>query len=33
MAISNFISTVWSETLIKQLDQEYIGVQELQPRF
>ena len=26
MAISNFISTVWSETLIKQLDQEYIGV-------
>lgn len=26
MAISNFISTVWSETLLKELDQEYIGV-------
>ena len=26
MAISNFISTVWSETLLKQLDKEYIGV-------
>ena len=26
MAITNFISTVWSETLISQLDCEYIGV-------
>lgn len=26
MAISNFISTVWSETLLKKLDREYIGV-------
>lgn len=26
MAISNFISTVWSENLLKQLDKKYIGV-------
>lgn len=26
MAIFNFISTVWSENLIKQLDKKYIGV-------
>lgn len=26
MAISNFISTVWSENLLKQLDRKYIGV-------
>ena len=26
MAIVNFISTVWSENLIKQLDRKYIGV-------
>ena len=26
MAISNFISTVWSETLLRKLDAEYIGV-------
>ena len=26
MAISNFISTVWSENLLKQLDKQYIGV-------
>lgn len=26
MAITNFISTVWSETLLKKLDAEYIGV-------
>lgn len=33
MAISNFISTVWSETLIKQLDQEYIGVKNCNREF
>ena len=33
MAISNFISTVWSETLIKQLDQEYIGVKNCNRHF
>ena len=26
MAIINFISTVWSENLLKQLDKKYIGV-------
>ncbi len=26
MAITNFIPTVWSETLLKELDREYIGV-------
>lgn len=26
MAITNFISTVWSENLLKQLEQKYIGV-------
>lgn len=26
MAITNFISTVWSENLLKQLDKKYIGV-------
>ena len=26
MAINNFISTVWSENLLKQLDKRYIGV-------
>lgn len=26
MAITNFISTVWSENLLKQLDSQYIGV-------
>ena len=26
MAIVNFISTVWSENLLKQLDRKYIGV-------
>ncbi len=26
MAISNFISTVWSENLLKQLDKKYVGV-------
>lgn len=26
MAVTNFISTVWSETLLSQLDREYIGV-------
>ena len=26
MAINNFISTVWSENLLKQLDKQYIGV-------
>ena len=26
MAISNFISTVWSENLLKQLDRQYVGV-------
>ena len=26
MAIMNFISTVWSENLLKQLDKKYIGV-------
>ena len=26
MAIVNFISTVWSENLLKQLDKKYIGV-------
>lgn len=26
MAISNFVSTVWSENLLKQLDQQYVGV-------
>lgn len=26
MAVTNFISTVWSETLLSQLDREYVGV-------
>jgi len=26
MAITNFISTVWSENLLKQLDKQYVGV-------
>ena len=26
MAITNFISTIWSENLLKQLDKKYIGV-------
>ena len=26
MALTNFISTVWSETLLSQLDREYVGV-------
>ncbi len=26
MAIVNFISTVWSENLLKQLDKKYVGV-------
>ena len=26
MAITNFISTVWSENLLKKLDQKYVGV-------
>ena len=26
MAITNFISTVWSENLLKQLDNQYVGV-------
>ncbi len=26
MAINNFISTVWSENLLKQLDEQYVGV-------
>lgn len=26
MAITNFVSTVWSENLLKQLDKKYIGV-------
>lgn len=26
MAITNFISTVWSENLLQQLDKKYVGV-------
>ncbi len=33
MAITNFISTVWSETLLNRLDKEYIGVRNCNREF
>ena len=33
MAINDFLSTVWSQTLLKELDREYIGVQNCSREF
>ena len=33
MAISNFISTVWSEALSRQLDRQYVGVANCSPDY